>query len=470
MAALSSIMTDWSFQARAVEKVLRNWCVAKEGCLVAPTGAGKTNMAAMVIKEGLKHNKTSTFLSHTRDLVDQTAARLHRDLNETVGVVMAGRRRTNARVQVSSIQTLVAREAAPDTDIVLPDECHHMAAREWSSLLQECRGKFWLGLTATPERGDGLPLGGLFRWLVVAASYSDLVRNGNLVPCRVYRPQGLLKGLADDPVAAYLQWGEGRSGFVYVKTVEHARALALAFSAKGIPAAAVDFESPDRAERIADLREGRVRLLINVYTLTEGVDVPAASICIIARGVGHVSVYLQMAGRVLRAHPGKTDAVLLDLPGVTHDFGMPTEDREYSLEGEGIRRAVGALAVKCCQKCGLTFPQATLCPRCGFRLPEKAQRIYGVPLGPAAEVSEDTKRDEWARLQALAIERGYSDAWATKVFREKYGSRPVKFSDERRKAEYEALKARAAEKGYSPGWAAFRYKATYGAMPPRAWQ
>lgn len=439
---------------------------------MSPTGSGKTEMAAMLIAEGLCYGKSSLFFTHTRDLVEQTQARLRTRLGVPVGAVMAGKPVTEARVQVCSLQTLVEREVRPPGDIVFQDEAHHMAAREWEAVLESYRGKFWLGMTATPQRGDGLPLGGLYRWLTVAASYSELLAASHLVPARVYRPTGLLKGLADDPVSAYLQWGEGRSGFVYVKTVTEARTLAERFTVRGIPAACIDFESTDRKELIERLRSGELRLLVNVYTLTEGVDVPSASLCILARGVGNVGTFLQMAGRVLRPAPGKVDAVILDLPGVTHDFGLPTEDREYSLSGEGIRRFAGVGPVKVCQKCGLSFPSSVECPRCGFRLPEKPTRVYGVELTEArsqTSASEEEKRREWARLQALATDRGYSDAWAMTVYKSKFGERGVKFSDERRKAEYEALKSRAAELGYKPGWAMMRYKATYGTMPPRQW-
>lgn len=461
------------YQRRAVEAVLHKWAnEAREGLLVMPTGSGKTETGAAVIGEALKFGKRCMWTTHTQELVEQSQARLHRSLGVPVGIVAAGYRPTDAMVQVASIQTLVARGCRPDAQVVIPDEAHHMMASKWNEVLHHYRGAFLLGLTATPERADGLPMGDIFKWLYPGVDYSTLLAESNLVPCRVFRPQGLLKGLADDPVSAYLQWGEGRSGFVYVRTVPEARRLADEFCKKGIPALAVDFESPDRDGRIAALRNGEVKLLVNVYTLTEGVDVPQASLCMLARGVGHISIFLQMVGRVLRPAPGKVDAIVLDLPGMTHDFGLPTEDREYSLTGEGIRRKLGAPAVKVCQKCGLSFISIAVCPRCGFRAPEKKVRVYGVPMtqAEAQQVPEATKLEEWSRIQAIAAAKGFSDAWAMRVYREKFGERPVKFSDERRQAEYAALKEKAVQLGYAPGWARFRYKATYGAFPPRAWE
>ena len=45
-------------------------------------------------------------------------------------------------------------------------------------------------------------------------------------------------------------------------------------------------DAEQRERSIAALAIGDVKILVNVNTLTEGVDVPAASLCLLARGVG----------------------------------------------------------------------------------------------------------------------------------------------------------------------------------------
>ena len=74
----------------------------------------------------------------------------------------------------------------------------------------------------------------------------------------------------------------------------------------------------------------RGAVLVNCMVLTEGWDSPETSVCILARGCGSVSTYLQIVGRVLRPSPGKDHAVLIDLTGRSVDaHGPPDDDREY---------------------------------------------------------------------------------------------------------------------------------------------
>lgn len=427
---------------------------------VAPTGSGKTVIAQAVTER----YPTQRFVvaCHTRDLVEQTARRLPGS-----GVIMAGVRPTpEARVQVCSIQTLLARDILPDGWLIL-DEMHHYAAEEWEAFVKRLGDRNVLGLTATPERSDGVGLRGLFDDLVVAAHYSELIKAGRIVDCRVLRPKKRLRGIAQDPVAAYMKLGEGRLGFVFCRNVDHARDTAERFTTFGVPAACVDFESDDRKELIAGLGT-KYKLLTSVYTLTEGVDVPAASLCILARGCSHQSPMIQMTGRVLRAHPGKRDALLIDLAGVTWEHGLPTEDREYSLDG--IRRKQASLSLRVCQQCGFTDESGDpTCKRCGFKLPKRDLR----PKITSAALGEHAQLEKTLRLSSLILEakrRGYADDWVAQRFKSEYGSYPkFPFDLERRIETYAKLKHQAMAQGASMAQAAVRYKKLYGEWPGRAW-
>jgi superfamily II DNA or RNA helicase len=70
-----------------------------------------------------------------------------------------------------------------------------------------------------------------------------------------------------------------------------------------------------RDDAMDGFRTGRIDWLTNVHVLTEGVDVPNAEVCMLARSPQHSGTYLQMVGRVLRSADGKTEALLIDLPG-----------------------------------------------------------------------------------------------------------------------------------------------------------
>lgn len=433
--------------------------------IVAPTGAGKTAIAAWLVRPG---RGRGLVFAHTRDLVLQMAEALTGFLGEPVGVIMAGVEPTPfARVQVASVQTLLAREWVPEADVVVWDEMHHGAAKEWSALIGRYPRLF--GLTATPERADGVTLRGAFDHLVVAAHYSELIRRGMLVPARVLRPKAPLRGVALDPVTAYLQHGEGRSGFLFGRTIKLCQDYAEKLTAFGVPAACVDATTPsaDRAERIAGLSSGRYRILTSVYALTEGVNVPAASVCVLARGCSHVSLLLQMAGRILRSCEGKTDGLLLDLPGVTWGHGSPHEDREYSLDG--IKRPAGGIPLSVCQACGFTQPPSPNgCGRCGFKPEAKdlAPRVFNEKL---AERPQATPLERQLRLSALLIEaerKGYQDDWIDVQYRRLFGVAPtLPHNVERKMAMWQKLIAM----GKGRGYAGARYRALYGASAPRGW-
>jgi hypothetical protein len=268
-----------------------------------------------------------------------------------------------------------------------------------------------LGLTATPERGDGAGLAPLFTRLVVGASVRQLTELGHLVPCEIHRPAKLLESghLAKPPLDAYRAHANGQQGFLFARSVEEAQGYAREFTDAGIRAICIHAKTPalERAAAIELFREGRVRVLTNVYVFTEGTDLPMASVCVLARGASTAGIYLQMVGRVLRPWSGKSAATLIDLRGVSHTHGPPEEDRIYSLDGRGISRA-GAT----CKVCGsplVAYP----CSECGYD-PEAgeiaASVVDDVPLEKFARKLAESPEQRWetcVRWVRAAISKGW---------------------------------------------------------------
>ena len=175
-----------------------------------------------------------------------------------------------------------------------------------------------------------------------------------------------------------------------------------------------------------------------------------------------------MAGRVLRAAPGKVDALLLDLSGVTWDHGLPHEDREYSLDG--MRRKAGSESLRVCQSCGFTEESGvSVCSRCGFKLPAKDLR----PKVTGDELKEHSQLEKDLRLSVLIEEakrKGYADDWVAVQFKRLTGCvAKLPHDVDRKLLTYEKFKAAARAGGYSMAYAASRFKALYGAYPPRSW-
>jgi superfamily II DNA or RNA helicase len=389
-------------------------------CLVSPTGSGKTRMAVEVIVKALKKGHRVMLIAHRKELIEQAKNTLE---NAGAGACL-----------VESIQTLLSRNERPEVDLLVVDECHHIVADEWKKLVDHYAYARILGLTATPTRLDEVPLGVTFGSMVNAVHYSELLADGYLVDCSVYAPPKPIQGLALEPLEAYEKYASGKRGFVYVKTKAEASELARKFCDAGFPAAEVTDATPKklRAQRISDLKNGELKILVNVYTLTEGVDIPAAEFVMLARGCGHISMFLQIVGRVLRPFEGKERAVVIDLVGAMRQHGFPTENRYWNLlEGKPERGEVARYGVECPQ-CFAYFMRKPICPHCGYDLAnapkdEKTERlIYNVELQcyTKQEASEETKQRELMRLVELAEQRGFHAYFVQKNFKEKFGVKP----------------------------------------------
>lgn len=347
----------WPHQTRGIDLCRESYARGNRRIVLQlPTGAGKTRCAVEVISRAVERGKRVPFLAHRTELIAQCyktmrAAGLH------VGAISAKLPEladASAPVQVASLQTLLARGSRPPADLIVIDECHHISegAEYWSSILDAYAGVRVLGLTATPERSDGMGLAPIFEDLIQVIGVRELTEFGTLVPCEVIRPSMYLKQkgvtgnvLAIDPVEAYFKHVDGQQGFVFGATVPECQDYARRLEERGIIARCVHAKTPsdERAAILDGFLAGRVRVLTNVFVFTEGTDLPMASACILARGCGTAGLFLQMVGRVLRAANGKRGATLVDLPGITHIHGMPEDDRVWQLEGRACIRS--------CMKC-----------------------------------------------------------------------------------------------------------------------
>jgi DNA repair protein RadD len=163
--------------------------------LVAPTGSGKTVIAAAVVADAVARGLRVLVLVHRRELVAQTVDKLFA-AGIDAGIIQAGGppMRLGQSVQVASIQTLHARAIRgsaielPEADLVIVDEAHHARARTWHRILDSYPKAAILGMTATPVRADGRGLGNVFDVIVECPPVGELINGGFLVSTRVYAP------------------------------------------------------------------------------------------------------------------------------------------------------------------------------------------------------------------------------------------------------------------------------------------
>lgn len=322
-------LTLYEFQERAVNSVREAWGHGKRVCLVSPTGSGKT-----VMGQALTNGERVLWVVHNKELLQQTAGRLG-----NVGVIASGHYPRNTPTRVAMIQTLCRRGMRPDANVIVLDEAHHYRADTWQEVAEAYPGARVVGLTATPERSDGRALGDVFDHLVVAANYPELIAGGRLVDAVTIRPSKYLgSDMAQDPVEAWSQYAPGSQTFVFCARKSLAEMYEARYRNIGVACATIHDGTArsDRESHMRDFRAGKTMVLLNVKVLSEGVDVPEAACCILARAFQTPGPYLQAIGRVLRPAPGKQRAIVIDLPGASHRHGLPGDFRDFSLSGKPI--------------------------------------------------------------------------------------------------------------------------------------
>lgn len=466
-----------SLQASAPRQVLRDYQQAaiealrqhiREGCrrllLVLPTGAGKTSVAAAMIEGAVAKGKVVHFWAHRLELITQASQRLA-GLGIEHGIIMADHpaRRQWARVHVASVQTLRNRQHVAPPDLIFLDEAHRARAKTYTEILKRYPAAVVVGLTATPIRTDGKGLGNLFERMVCGPSVAELTSMGYLVSTRVFAPskpdtasvkvtagdynQQQLAGVMDKPtitgdiVAHWLKLGEGRITIVFCVDVEHSKHVRDQFLAAHIPAAHLDGETPTREREglLADLAAGRIRVLTSVGVLCEGWDCPPASCAILARPTKSLSLYLQMAGRILRPYPGKPDALILDHAGCSLAHGLVDDERDWEL-GKDRKRQDGPLidlnvnVPKVCPKCFRVYSRAVLlCEPCNYRFfvaKREGPRLVAGELQQVAtgeryrRIPEDRRRDLYLRWAREGAERGWKPTAALMKYRSMFRSDP----------------------------------------------
>ena len=402
------------------------------------TGSGKTALAA-AIAEGLDaRGKSLLALVHRHELVDQFTRTLDLvGLTGRYGVIAAGRAPSPwARFQVASIPTLHRRPHLDlDPDYVVVDEAHHARAKTWSEVIARFPRARILGLTATPARLDGKPLGAHFEALVQGPSIQWLVAHGRLAPVTMkYVGRGVLtqgvkksggdynrrdlgdrlnKSVIAAPVAAYLRHARDRQAIFFAINTQDSRAVRDLFVENGVRAVHVDGKTPTgiRDNLIGEFRHGHAQVLCNVDIVSEGTDIPECSCVMMGCPTLSLVRYLQWVGRGMRVDHGR-DCMALDLVGNFWRHGAPDKPRIWSLhteEPEAKKKREQAVSMRVCVHCANVYPaRSGECPACGQEQPMEIPKHLDVELltrdgdEPVEPRSTDVMKEVRRELRALA--------------------------------------------------------------------
>ncbi len=370
----------------------------------AATGAGKTVIASEIINRAVKKGKRVIFIAHRKEIIHQTSKKLT-SMGVKHGVIMAGHKPSDAPVQVASVQTLAQREK-PAADIIFFDEAHLSVSKSFLDLVEHYDNKVFIGLTATPIRLDGRGLGEIYHEMVQVVPMRDLIAQGFLVKPRVFAPftpdmssVKTSKGdfdatqtadlmdkssITGDIIKHWQQHAAGRKTICFASSVEHSKHITDQFNACGISARHLDGTTPAglRDSTLQAWRDGEFDVLSNMGLFIEGLDVPAASCCILARPTQSLTIYMQSVGRVMRPADGKSDCIILDHSGLTYEHGTVDMERSWTLDAKKKKKkGVSAPSVRVCTECFCAYPSATKeCPECG-NVPEDKKDVTQMTSG-----------------------------------------------------------------------------------------
>jgi DNA repair protein RadD len=463
------------YQINAVADINRVVAIGKRRpLLIAPTGAGKTVVVTEIIRQYVAQSKRVVVIAHSREIITQTSLKLSAH-SIAHGIILAGlTMQLDEPVQVCSVQTLWARAMRtekmplPPADLLIVDEAHHCPARTYRRIIESYPNAILLGATATPCRGDGRGLGGIFDVIVETPQVADLIAEKFLVKTRVYAPVNpdlqdveVRKGdyveaqlaeridrddLVGDIVTHWHKHGERRKTVCFAINVAHSLHIRNEFIRSGVKAEHIDGQTPkpDRDAVLRRLASGETELVSNCAVLGEGWDLPAVSCIVLARPTRKMGLYRQMVGRVLRPAPDKFNAIVLDHSGAVFRHGFVEDRVDWSLDPERraespthnsrLRSGYSSRLLECSQ-CSSMRVAGEACPHCGF-LPQRPPKPIVFADGDLALVDRKsrtaehrTNPDECVRwhgmLAHIAAERGYKSGWVSHKFRERFGVWPA---------------------------------------------
>jgi DNA repair protein RadD len=372
--------------------------------IVLPTGAGKSIVIALLIRQAVEWGQRVLVVAHRKELLQQNADKIQRLTGLRVGINSAGlnERDIDSTVICAGIQS-VYRDAAEfgKRGLVVIDEAHlisddggSMYRQFLDGLQQHNRRLFCVGLTATPYRtGEGSLAGDgkLFSGICYEAKTGALIEAGFLSkltnnPADSQADLKNVKVRGGEFVAAEMEaafTGDAiihhavceltiacehrKSILVFCAGVSHAEQVAAALrdlTGQDVGLVTGETHAMERQRVLADFRSGSLRWCVNVDVLTTGFDAPGIDAVAVLRATMSPGLFAQIVGRGLRIAEGKTDCLILDFGGNLQRHGALDAD-DYGISKP--RNSDGSEAPsKVCPKCKQEVHlSAVKCSECG---------------------------------------------------------------------------------------------------------
>lgn len=381
--------------------------------LVAPTGAGKTEMAMKIVQEAQNKGSRAWFVVDRVALIDQTSERFA-SYGIDHGIIQGDHYLTDYSkpVQIASAQTLARRVIRDLPDLIIWDECH-ATYKSVLQLIERAESAKVIGLTATPftkgmdETWDGF---------VNSTTVNKLLADKFLSPLRIKACVSAdMTGAKKKFNGEYEEEEAGQRGItiignvvetwveqtrktfggpvktiVFSPSVDHGAELCRQFAEAGFnfqQISYLDKDDDERRRKIAEFRkpDSAIDGLVSCAVLTKGFDVPDVLCGISCRPYRKsFSSHIQEMGRVMRIFPGKEFGLWLDHSGNCISFADDTawlfeygvdslssaqkKDSEVREPKESVKKD------RFCGDCGTQLsPGESACPACGWERPVRGE-------------------------------------------------------------------------------------------------
>jgi len=386
---------------------------------------------------------TVWFIVHRQELVEQAVNTFN-----SLGISMEN-------IEVHMIQSLVNKiDSYLAPDLIIFDECHHASSNSYLKIIDKFKYSYIIGLSATPIRLDGKPLGNIFSDMVSTITSKELIKRKYLCEYDYYAPKldidfssvkiklgdydrNSIDEILDNPrvygdvIKYYESMAHDKQTICYCNTIKYSKMIAEKLCSSGYRAVHFDGDTPtkERKDIINRFRNKEIDILCNVDLIGEGFDVPNCDCVMLLRPTQSLGLFIQQSMRCLRPN-GEKRAIILDFVGNCYRHGMPTEDRTWSLSVPIKCRNKNSepdILVRQCLKCYKCYTGTNaICPYClndNGKTRKQIEEQRQAELERITEIERKDKRREmgmcrtYEQLVELGKQRNYKSPqfWARSI-------------------------------------------------------
>ena len=367
--------------------------------LISATGTGKTYASAFGVRDALEKigaNRKVMFIVH-REQIAKQAMRSYKNVfgrTRSFGLLSGNAKNTDADFLFATMQMISKEEVRNRFDpehfeTIVIDEAHRTGAESYQKIMEYFKPKFWLGMTASPERTDNYDVFATFDHnIALEIRLQQAMEEELLCPFHYFGITDLeidgetvdeATGLKDfnkliskervDYIIKQIKYygysGDRVKGLMFCSSTREAQELSEIFNSRGYRTKALTgSDSQDEREKAIELltknidtREGVqssiednsrsqdedfLDYIFTVDIFNEGVDIPDINQVVMLRPTQSPIVFVQQLGRGLRKNNNKEFVVVLDFIGnYKNNFMIPialSGDRTYNKDN--VRRYV----------------------------------------------------------------------------------------------------------------------------------